>query len=283
MGLGRRKPKIKKGSDFEPEYIAVLDRATVLGYTLPDSATNIRNNDRVKFLKQVGAWSKFDLFYIFDNPSGLANFSKINYVDPTKFQLFNPTPALEPDFVSNSGFKGDGTKWFDTGYNLSTDKINLADGSEGTCVIGYKGFDFSANSTDEAICGARIGNDTKQIFIVKSSNNTGTLERVLNSQGAVVNFLATENNDYITMSKNTSTSNTYRNGADSEISRVMANNTFVAINLWLFAVNQNGTPNFRSLSGLSYFFIGSDIGFGTPPTNLLAIDIYDIMRDSYTP
>ena len=177
---------IRAAGGFEPEYIAVLDRAIALGYTTPDEPTNIRNNNRVKYLKDTGLWAKFDLLYFFDQPTGLADFAKLNYIDPLLYEAFNANPALEPDFIADSGFKSGGTKFFDTGFNVQTNGVNFIGGAVdiGRASVFYRGFDFAADATNETICGALLtGGSVNQINILKLSNNTQSLFRLASTQG----------------------------------------------------------------------------------------------------
>ena len=65
VGFGNiRKINGQAGFAFDPDYQAVLDRGTTLGYTLPSSAQQILQNAVVVSLKADGVWSKLDLFYV---------------------------------------------------------------------------------------------------------------------------------------------------------------------------------------------------------------------------
>jgi hypothetical protein len=285
MGLGRRF-KIRGGAfAFEPEYQAVLDRATALSYNLPDSATNIRNNNRVKFLKQIGSWTNFDLFYIFDNPSGLANFSKINYINPSTNELFNANPALEPDFIANSGFKSDGTKWFNTLYNTRTDMVNVVCSTSTLSKVSiiFKGFDWSSNSIQEGFFG-NFESGSSQLQFVKLNNNTTLLVRPFVNSGGNEPLTPTELNKHCLLSIQGVTglgtgSSLYLDGSFDQLIQNASGGTAVNRPCYLFAVNSAGTAISIARSGMKYFGIGGYFG-GTNP-NQNAIDIYNIMNDTF--
>jgi len=272
-----------QAAGYEPEYQAVLDRAALLGYTTPDSTTNTRNNDRVKNLKAAGIWVKLDLLYMFDMPSGLADFSKINYIDPDNYELFNSNPSLEPAFVAGSGFESDGTLWFSTGFNCSTNATHFVPGSilGRTCVF-WRGFNFAADSTNETICGALTGGNNSQINIIKASNNTQAILRIGNNTTAYT-FGATKNNNHILQSSSGTSSglgsNIYEDGASLGITSPVIGASFSNLVLYLFASNLSGAASNIGRSGMKYFGLGGFLGSSNPNTE--ADDLYNIMNDTY--
>jgi len=99
---------------FEPEYQAVLDRATALLYTLPTYSQQILQNKLWLDLKNAGVWAKLDVFYNFANNAG-ANFGSLNWKLPTiRPCTFTPSPL---NFITNQGFQGTGVSYIVTNFN----------------------------------------------------------------------------------------------------------------------------------------------------------------------
>lgn len=133
-------------SAFDADYQAVLDRATLLGYTLPSSGQQTKQNDFVVALKAAGVWSLLDVMYVFAT-DGDRNYAKINWKSPTTFFITEPVP---PTFTANQGFKGNGTsQYMNTGWKAATNGVNftLSDAS----------FGFHFNTTGSGRNGAQSG------------------------------------------------------------------------------------------------------------------------------
>jgi hypothetical protein len=104
-------------SGFDPDYQAVLDRATFLGYTLPSSGQQILQNSIVVSLKASGVWAQTDIFYVFANDGG-QEFATLNWKNPLQFQC---SLVNSPAFTSNVGFNSDGaTSYINTNWNPTT-------------------------------------------------------------------------------------------------------------------------------------------------------------------
>lgn len=106
----------------DPDYQAVLDYATLQGYTLPSSSGQTLQNNLVVSLKSAGIWEELDIFYVMAT-DGDSNFSKLNFKDATNFKLLeNGTMS----FVSNEGFSRSQGSYLQTQYNCATDAINCS-------------------------------------------------------------------------------------------------------------------------------------------------------------
>lgn len=103
---------------FDPDYQAVLNTATALGYTLPDTSNQVSGNSLVVALKSAGIWNKLDVLYV-PATSGDQNFATLNWKNPALFQL---TLVNSPIFVSRVGFQGGSgpARYLDTNYNFQT-------------------------------------------------------------------------------------------------------------------------------------------------------------------
>jgi hypothetical protein len=76
-----RTPSPTPASIYEPEYVAILDFATLAGFVLPTDAQKILQNQLIIDLKSATIWEDLDLFYVFAT-DGDRDFAKINWKDP---------------------------------------------------------------------------------------------------------------------------------------------------------------------------------------------------------
>lgn len=95
---------LESGSRTTPEYQAVLDRATALGYTAPSASVQLAQNQLVSDLKNAGIWTELDIFYVFT--SGSNNFARINWISPSSNLC---TLVNTPTWTDGVGFNGNGT------------------------------------------------------------------------------------------------------------------------------------------------------------------------------
>lgn len=265
-------------SGFEPEYQAVLDYAAANSISTPSSAINIRNNNRVKYLKDESLWSKFDLLYFFDQESGKGDFAKINYINPSSYYLYG---SNQPDFISDSGFKGNSAsgKYFQTGYNPSINAVKLTVDSG---MITFRGFDFSTSASSEAILGARTGNNTSQILIYKVGVSPEQAGFRFLDQIAQANYLSSYFNLPTTLCFEGIARNLYRDipATGTGITRTKGS-SFSNLELYLFAYNQSGLVA-PTNGGLKYFGIGESVSVSTAPRPIIDT-FHEILNDLYTP
>lgn len=117
LGVGRQR---FGGGGFDADYQAVLDYATLQGYTLPSASQQALQNQLVLDLKTAGIWSKLDSFAVFAT-DGDADFALIDWINLSQYTAIN-----SPTFTSNSGFTGNGTSaYMDTNFNPSTSGVNF--------------------------------------------------------------------------------------------------------------------------------------------------------------
>lgn len=116
ISIGRR--RVASGSvPIDSDYQAVLNRATALGYTLPSSSVQTKQNQLLIDLKTAGVWAKLDVFYCFAT-DGDSNFATLNWKSPTTRQV---TQVSSPTFITKQGFQGDGVAaHLNTNFNPST-------------------------------------------------------------------------------------------------------------------------------------------------------------------
>jgi hypothetical protein len=262
-------------SFFEPEYQAVLNYAIANSIAIPSFSINVRNNNRVKYLKANGLWAIWDLLYFMDQESGKSDFAKINYINPSSNYLFGST---QPSFVAGSGFKGNGTnQYFQTGYNPQTDRVKLTASSS---TVMFKGFDWLSDTTIEAVCGSRDGNNTNQILFVKP-NSTQVLFRVKHI-GGNISRNPTLINNIVVYCGDTISSVYYNSNNNAQSTSAMSGANYASREIFLFAQNEVGTPANYAKSGLKYFGIGEKITTVTPRPAIINT-LESIMQDTYTP
>lgn len=249
---------------FEPEYIDVLNYAVANGITVPLRDQNIKNNRKIKELKALGAFTELDLFYYFKQGAGLEEFCKINWVDPNLYFLTQPTPAQEPVFEPNEGFKGTfaNSTFFSTGYVPSTDAVNAV--IDDMSVM-FKSYDEVLG----AVTGTRNGSGNN--FNVRKDNGAGLGDNTSMCAVTGNGLIVFDNASHIVHAKNGTTHNYYVNGS-FDSSTAYASTTLSSVELTLFAWNFSGTPGQFFTGGIEYFALGSGF-FNTIPTQM-----YNIMN-----
>lgn len=104
-------------SAYCAEATALFARMT----TPPSETRKGQINTLITSLKTAGVWTKLDVLYVFaaaDQQAALLNW---------KGDTNNATAVNSPSFVSDSGFKSDGsTSWVNTHYNPYVDSINFS-------------------------------------------------------------------------------------------------------------------------------------------------------------
>jgi hypothetical protein len=109
------------GVVFEPEYQAILSYATSQGYTLPPMSAQTIQNTLLYNLKLNNLWNKMDVFYLFEQSTGISDtlkdFSKINWKTPSSFYI-GEQGTYSSYFQNNLGWKGGVSVGSE--FNLST-------------------------------------------------------------------------------------------------------------------------------------------------------------------
>jgi hypothetical protein len=148
---------------FDSDYQAILNYATLKGYTLPSAGQQSKQNQLVIDLKDGGIWDKLDTFAVLAT-DGNSDFALIDWIRLTDYTAFN-----SPTFGINGGFTGNGTSaYIDTNYNPSTSGVNytLNDASRFYWVDNRSAGNWEDNLTGRAISGnnnstlIRINSDT---------------------------------------------------------------------------------------------------------------------------
>lgn len=118
LGLGIGIPFSRVLGGVDPDYAAILARATALGYTLPSAGQQAKDNALVVAMKSAGIWARLDRFYNHFTDNNASQFCTLNWINPLVSQatLFN-----SPTFTNKLGFTGNGTSsYISYNTNLST-------------------------------------------------------------------------------------------------------------------------------------------------------------------
>lgn len=177
---------------FDASYKAILDRAIFLGYPLPTTDQQKKQNTFLVTLKTIGVWDKLDVLYVFAQDGGSA-FATINWKNPSANQS---TLINAPTFVSNGGFQGNGTSsYIDTNFNPATQGVNY------TLNNASRYFFTHAISGSSALDGITSSNNNRMIRTSVTSQRINSLALTLS---AAFDYTATVNTKSIHRTSSTS-------------------------------------------------------------------------------
>jgi hypothetical protein len=233
---------------YEPEYQAVLDRATVLGYTLPSASVQVKQNTLVAALKANGVWSQLDVFYVFAN-DGSAQFATLNWVNPNNFQC---TLVNAPNFTTNQGFAGNGsTSYINTNWNPSANgvKFTLNDASAGVWQLqnteGLREI-FGCGDGVNAVSTLWNRNSGRYVRI----NSSAHLAPASNLTNVGFNFIDRPSS---------TTMRVYSNGT-LFASNTIAASVLINFNMYILGTNVSGVLSGPTADRVSVFFAGASLG-----------------------
>jgi len=266
---------------YETEYQAVLDYATANGFDLPDSTQKTKDNNKVKYLKAVGAWSALDTVRIFNSTysptSWATNMYRLNFKNPALYPL-TAVAGLEPSFASGSGFNitGGSGKYAKTGFIPSSHAVNFG-GSNCSEIMGLFNIP-STFSTNVWITGGRSSSgDAGQILVGATVN--GSLIFRLGSTGTVFTVAQTDLNAHFHCYKSAGAIKLFRNGLTemAASSSVGIGTTVSTTEQYILGANDNGTLLSSAMNvGMKYHLMGSSL-------DTKKNEIYQIMNETYVP
>jgi hypothetical protein len=106
------------GTSYDASYQALLDYATVAGYTLPPDSIKAKQNQMIVSLKANNVWDSLDVFYAFAAGTSDTSFAQLNWKAPAYYKASRRGSVT---YNAKQGMKGDGTTgWIETGVNLIT-------------------------------------------------------------------------------------------------------------------------------------------------------------------
>ena len=231
-----------KSHPIQSEYQAILDKATSLGYTLPDEEQRRLDNNVIFYLKQEGLWNEMDLLYMFRRSVSLANFATLNWKNPNAFQLTSSNPNL---FIDNVGFSGGVGKYLNTNYTPSVHGVKA--------LLNNCGYFFKTNGagTPQSVYGTRNSSNNN----LWRSNSTSYLSMSTAGGGLI---MSTSLGSVLDVKSGTA-HKSYNNG-NFVASGTFSSTTNSTFPLVLFALNNGGTIQNISTSEffrLEYFGNGS--------------------------
>lgn len=156
---------------LEPEYQAVLNRITALGYTLPSTGQQTKQNQLVRDLKGFGIWSLLDMLKIFSTDAGHLS-AQIDWINPT---LYQASENNSNTFTNSVGFGlTSNLSYIDSGWTASLNSVNYAldDASFFAHASVWPGV---VNADPAILCADGNGGMAKNgVSMYYAINNTGT-------------------------------------------------------------------------------------------------------------
>jgi hypothetical protein len=180
---------------FEPEYIAILNRATALGYTKPTADQQILQNLHLKNLKIIDVWDKLDYYFVAANNGG-AQFACINWKNPSAdVALLVSSPA----FTTNVGFNSTGAgSYIDTQFNAFTQGVNFTNNNASefayhtvdlfafNCIFGTAASSGDGLNIGSSTVGQRLNMPSNNMNIAADMSGSGFKLIIRNSPTSVV-------------------------------------------------------------------------------------------------
>jgi len=249
------------GAGFDSSYQDVLNRATALGYTLPDAGNQTLQNQLVVDLKAAGIWSGLDVFYpMLTN----INFARINWKTPASNLI--TFPGATPTYSTTNGFTGNASSMY-----LSTNWIPSS-GPNYTLNNAGHGCYIVVNGTDERnIYGtSNAADDSTNAMNLRPRAASGFSNSRINSGQYAAAASVTDSTGFWHIQRLASNSVThYQNGTN------LQSNTFTSTGMsnnavYILAENQNGTVSNYNANNIHLFWAGSNLsGLTTSFSNII--------------
>lgn len=167
----------KFGTVFDSDYQAVLTQATSLGYTLPDTATQVAGNQFVLALKAAGIWTKLDALWMYAT-TGSSDFASLNWKNPA---LYQHTIVNTVNFRSKGGFTPVGTSYISTNWNPATNGVQYTQDNASRAVY------LTTQSLPAPTAAASIdGNTTTAVNSIR--NTASVTNRINSTAGLSLNY-----------------------------------------------------------------------------------------------
>jgi hypothetical protein len=237
---------------FDPRYQAVLDYATLQGYTLPSSGQQILGNQLVLDIDAL--WDDLDLLYVFAT-DGDSDFAKINWIDPGNFTA---TEVNSPTFTVNEGFSNTGTSYLSTGWDPATNAVNFALNDAG--VFAYCGTDITAANT--FLFGSSDSGAVGRVELVPKRLTGENHLFGINSTGTAARGTGPVSSEGFFHIRRTATNDLriFKDGAQVGTTESFTGTTGPNNDdIYLLATNSNGVVNSHILADIGIFGIGSSL------------------------
>lgn len=260
-------PAVNITNGFCTEYQAVLDAATTAAIAHPSLAQNIINDTIVRLLKQIGKWTKFDVFFYFKQATGTPyDFLRIDWRNPTR-KLTN-LGAAPVDFIGGLGLKatGAGNQYMNMNWTASTQAVNF---SNTNSVVIFSLFD-TVKTAQGTIFGA-TSNDSSGRMIAYQQANNPMVAAVNADNNPLVSPVPTDINQHYQLSP----TKVFLSGSLYNSPARTATTALSSVSTYLFGQNFKGSP-FATTSpvGLKYFAIGGNMQYADR-------DLYNILNQNF--
>jgi len=236
----------------DSDYQAVLDRATALGYTLPSSGQQVKQNQLVVDLKAAGVWSLLDVLYVFAT-DGNNDFATLNWKAPLSYKI---TRVGTTTFTANQGYVSNGTTgYLNTGWIPSTNGVNYTLNS--ASLITYMQSHVTLSASDLGSAQNFLGGANRISF--NADDGFGSALGAVNQTGSAT--VANGGNCvglWHVQRKDASNNYIFKNGSQVD-TEADASNGVSNINMYLLCLNNGGTAQFFSTRRMGMFAAGASL------------------------
>lgn len=250
------------GESLDSKYQAVLDAATLAGYTLPSSARQSIESSAAAVITSANLWGKIKLFRSYQT-DGDSDFATYNWANPATFKA---TKVNSPAFTSLEGFRSNGT----TSYLNSNFKISDIPDEQ---LVAYftKGLD-NAQAANSFLFGAATTTSSANSIFINPRNTSDQISYRVSSTATITVTSATDSRNRICIGRESGNVFHSINGAV----RVSAANTFGAVtstrNLFSLAYETNaGAANFNA-RGAAYLVVMDLTGIADVDAAIATVD-----------
>lgn len=233
-------------ASYDADYQAVLNRATALGYTLPDAGNRTTQNQMVLDLKAAGIWTELDVFYpMLTN----IDFATLNWKAPTLFQL---TLVNSPTYNASTGFEGNGTtSYLSTNWDGGTNGVQYTQNE-----AGFGGLNANNQDNSSALFGSAGASGASGAYILPRLS--GNVSRRINQSTTNSTTNASSIGRYHSQRLASTSTDLWKNGSSigtSATASAALNTSDVAV----CALNTNGTIGNFSTRQIRYLWYGASL------------------------
>jgi hypothetical protein len=242
-------PLLSTNRAYHPNYKAVLDRATVLGYTHPSANVRSKQNGLMVALVNTGIWDELDMIKIFAGDQ--QNFSTIDWKGLTAYRA---TLSGTPTFTANEGWTTDAsTNYIDLNWSPGANGVKYA--TNDACFFLYNKKEITpATSFDAGVNDLGVVGST-----LLSTRRSGTNSALYNINGTSGQFsiLTTYTSSigfYVIKRTDASTIELFKDDV-SDGTKTIASSGKSNLKVYLGGRNDNGSINNRADG--KYAFVGA--------------------------
>lgn len=212
----------------------------------PSAAFKSAINTLVLTLKADGNWTTLDRLWI--HAAEVQQHATISLVNPTSTAI---TEVNSPTWTANQGYTGNGsTQYLNTNFNTSSSGVNYTQNSN---CIGI----YSRNNTSEAKVDIGNQNATVISYVISRWTDNNQYHRANVTSGGFASAANTDSRGLFTsLRTNSTTIYGYKNGSQA-CTTTNTSGTLPNLNLFIGALNNNGTPDFYSTKQYALSFISS--------------------------